>query len=166
MRKSLIGAVVAGVLVAGGVATATASASRQDDSPRTPLAVASTAITEAQARQIAEAVVLNGTVTEIELRAEGWKVHLTAPDGRYEVTIDATTGEIVKFEGPAPSGSPSPSPSGTHDGNRDDDDNDGDRGRGRGSDDGPGDDHGGRSGHDDDDDDGSGRGRGRGGDDD
>jgi hypothetical protein len=185
MRKPIVvalGSAAAAVLVVSGFAAAFASggvAAAIDDgaSPsvsasqsRSPSVSASpsdgatggvdTVVTADDARAIATSVVPGGVVTEIDLRdGNTWKVHLNAPDGRYEVWIDATNGAVVKLErsGGVVTGSPSPTRGG---------DDDRGRNRGRGGDDGHDDDNSGRRGGDDDhEDDNSGRGRGRGGDD-
>jgi uncharacterized membrane protein YkoI len=170
MRKAIViglGAAAAAVLAVSGVAAAmddgaspsaspSVSGSPSDSgSPSTSAGVGNAAVSADQARAIATAAVPGGVVTEIDLRDGQWKVHLNAPDGRYEVLVDANTGAIVKLErsGGVPTASPSPTrghDDGDHSGRgRGGDDNGGDDhsgsghgGSGHGSDDGPGDDHG------------------------
>jgi hypothetical protein len=154
MRKTIVialGAIAVAVLAVSGVAAAMDDGPSPSASPSvspsvSPEAGLGNAVVSAdESRSIATSAVPGGVVTEIDFRDGRWKVHLNAPDGRYEVLVDATSGAIVKLE--RSGGAMTGSPSATHgDGDDDDDDDDDHRGRNRGNDDRGGDDRGGNRG--------------------
>jgi hypothetical protein len=84
----------------------------------------STKLNADDARRIAQTAVPAGTITEVDLLdGNSWKIHLTAPDGRYEVIVNASTGTVIKVErsgggGPTTSGTPGPRVSDDHGGDR------------------------------------------------
>ncbi len=138
MRTSLtigLGLAAAAVLAVAGIASANGSAgSSAATSPRQ--STATTAISRADAEQIAMATVAGSTVTETRLDIENdrtvWNVHLSTSTGTVEVKVDAQTGN-VRIDDDAPGIAPgagilddddNPGHGANDDNNRGDDDGD------------------------------------------
>lgn len=121
LKKVLIGASIAAVLVAGGVLGSTAlgahsqrpsaaqAVSQSDNGQDDEEAVDGVAnITPEQAEAAALAQFPGATITDVELENENgslvYDVELTADGKAYEVKVDAATGTVLRSEADEPDG--------------------------------------------------------------